>query len=77
MTGPDNSTTSSLFESLAESLDLEGRTILVSLSSGQSPNLKTALKFINQSAASQNPDFRDEAIFNESQVSKRRSLLMS
>lgn len=28
MTGPDNSTTSSLFESLAESLDLEGRTIL-------------------------------------------------
>lgn len=77
MTGPDNSTTTSLFESIAESLDLEDHLVLVTLSSGQSPNLKAALKCINQCAASQNLDFRDETLFNEAKVSKRRSQLMS
>lgn len=69
--------TVSLLESIMESANLEGRTIMVTLSSGQSPNLKTALKYINQGAASQNFDPQDDTIFDEAKVSKHRSQLMS
>lgn len=77
MTGPDNSTTVSLFESIAEIANLESRTVLVIMNSGQSPNLKTALKYINQRAASRNLDSQDDAIFDDAKVSKRCSQLMS
>ena len=77
MTGPDNSTTVSLFESIAEIANLEVRTVLVTLSSGQSPNLKTTLKYINQRATSQNLDSQDDAIFDEAKVSNSRSQSMS
>ena len=77
MTGPDSSTTVSFFGSIAESANLEARTVLVTLSSAQSPNLKTALKYINQSATSQNLDSQDDAILDESKVSDRRSQLLS
>ena len=70
MTGPDNSKIASLFESIAESANLEGRTVFVGLSSGRSPNLKTALKYINQRATSQNLDSQDDAVFNDAKVSK-------
>lgn len=70
MTGPDNSTIASLFESIAENANLEGRIVFVPLSSGQSPNLKTALKYINQRATSQNLDSQDDAVFNDAKVSK-------
>ena len=72
MTGPDNSTIASLFEYIAESANLEGRTVFVALSSGQSPNLKTALKYINQRATSQNLDSQDDAVLNDAKVSKFR-----
>ena len=77
MTGLDSSTTVSLFESIAESANSEGRTVWVALSSGQSPNLKTVLKYINQRATSQSLDSHDDAIFEESKVSKRCSPLTS
>ena len=73
MTGLDSSTTASLFESIAESANPEGRNVWVALNSGQSPNLKTVLKYINQRAASRNLDSQDDAIFEESKVSKRYS----
>ena len=71
MTGPDNSTIKSLFESIAKIANLEGRTLFVALSSGQSPNLKTALKYINQRATSRNLESQDDAVFNDAKVSKR------
>lgn len=71
MTGPDNSTIVSLFESIAKKANIEGRTLFVTLSSGQSPNLKTALKYLNQRATSQNLDSQDDALFNNAKVSKR------
>ena len=70
MTGPDSSATVALFESIADSASLESRTVLVTLSSAQSPNLKTALKYINQSATSQNFDSQGDADPDESKVSK-------
>ncbi len=73
MTGADSSKTVSLFESIAETANLESRTLLVTLSSGQSPNLKTALKYINQRATSQNLDLQDDVIFDDVKVSKRCS----
>ncbi len=77
MTGPESSASVSLFGSIAESANLEGRTILIPLSSGQSSNLKTALKYINQCALSQNIDSSDDSILVESRVSKCRWQLMS
>lgn len=73
MTGADNSKTVSLFGSIAETANLESRTLLVTLSSGQSPNLKTALKYINQRATSQNLDSQDDVIFDDVKVSRRCS----
>ena len=70
MTGPDSSTTLSLFESIADVVNRESRTVLVTLSSAQSPNLKAALNFINQHATSQNLDSDDDALFDESRVSE-------
>ena len=70
MSGPDSGTTVSLFESIADSASNESRTVLVTLNSGQSPNLKTALKYINQRATSQNLDSQDDTDFEESKVSK-------
>ena len=70
MTGPDSSAIVSLFESIADSASLEHRTVLVTLSSGQSPNLKIALKYINQCATSQNLDSQDDADPDELKVSK-------
>ena len=70
MTGPDSSATVPLFESIEESASLESRSLLVTLSSGQSPNLKTALKYINQFATSQKLDSRDDADPDELKVSK-------
>ena len=70
MTGPDSSTTVPLFESIADDASLESRTVLVTLSSGQSPNLKTALKYINQCATSQNLDSEDDSGPDETKVSK-------
>ncbi|CAD6583165.1 MAG: hypothetical protein ASARMPREDX12_001195 [Alectoria sarmentosa] len=71
VTGPDNSTTVSLFESIAEIANLEVRTIWVTLSSGQSPNLKTTLKYINQRATSRNLDSQDDAILDEANDGRR------
>ena len=73
MTGADNSTTVPLFESIAECANLESRTLLVTLNSEQSPNLKTALKYINQRATSRNLDSQDEITFDDVKVSKRCS----
>ena len=61
--------TVSLFDSIARSANLQCRTISVVLSSEQSPNLKTAIKCINQRATSQNPDPEDEAPVDENKVS--------
>ena len=77
MTGLDRSTPVSLFESIAETANFEGCTIGVILSSGQSPNLKSALKYINQRATSSSLDSQDDAIFEESKVSKCRLPLIS
>ena len=77
MTGLDSSVTISLFDSIAESVNLEGRTAWVALSSGQSPNLKTALKYVNQRATSRSLDSQDDAVFEESKVRKWRSPLTS
>lgn len=70
MTGPDSSTTLSLFESIADVVNRESRTVLVTLSSAQSSNLKTALNYINQRATSQDLDSDDNTLFNESRVSE-------
>lgn len=70
MTGPNSSTTLSLFESIADVVNRESRTVSVTLSSAQSPNLKTALNYINQRATSQNLDSDDDTLFNESRVSE-------
>lgn len=61
--------TVSLFDSIARSVNLQCRTILVVLSSEQSPNLKNAIKCINQRATSRNPDPEDEASVDEARVS--------
>lgn len=76
MTGADSSTTISLFDTIAESANFESRIVLVTLSSGQSPNLKTALKYINQHVACQTLDSEDDALFDEVKVSNGRSQLM-
>ena len=47
VTGPDNGTTA-YFPSIAERVNLEQRSVLIGLDSGQSPNLKTVLRCINQ-----------------------------
>ena len=61
--------TVSLFDSIARSANLQCRTILVVLSSEQSPNLKSAIKYINQRATSRNPEPEDEAPVDEHKVS--------
>lgn len=71
VTGPDDSVTASLFDSIAESANLECRTVLVTLSSGQSPNLKTVLKYINQRATSQKLDSQNDALFDEAKDGRR------
>lgn len=56
VSGPESSNSSALFESLEETVNLQERVIMITVSSGQSPNLKTVLKHINQHATNQAPD---------------------
>ncbi|KAM0799315.1 origin recognition complex subunit 3 N-terminus-domain-containing protein [Usnea florida] len=70
-TGPDKSMTVSLFDSIARNANLQCRTALVVLSSEQSPNLKTAIKCINQRATSRNPDPEDDAPIDENKNGRR------
>ena len=62
MQGPENSASVSLFDSLAENLSNLDDFLCITLTSGQSPNLKTVLRYINQAATSQT-DASDEANF--------------
>ena len=61
--------TVSLFDSIARNANLQCRTVSVVLSSEQSPNLKTAIKCINQRATSRNSDLENDAPDDENKVS--------
>ena len=51
--GPGSGASLDLFESIMETVNVRERAILINLSSGQCPNLKTVLKYMNQHATSQ------------------------
>jgi len=68
VSGPDSSGSSELFESIGKSVNAQERAISIALSSGQSPNLKTILKYINQHATSQTMALDEETAMNGSKV---------
>jgi len=68
VSGPDNSSSSDIFNSIGGSVNVHKRAISITLSSGQSPNLKTVLKYINQYATSQAMALDEETVMNGAKV---------
>ena len=68
MSGPDNGTTTKLFASIMQSVNVQHRTILITLSSGQGSNLKTVLKNMNQHARNQTLENDEETVIDGAEV---------
>lgn len=69
--GPSNSAALH-FQSVVDRINVEERAVLVELSSGQCPNLKTTLKYINQHITSQVVENDEEIILNGKRVASPR-----
>ncbi|KAK0515982.1 hypothetical protein JMJ35_002016 [Cladonia borealis] len=64
VSGPNNGSSAKLFESIMQRVHVRHRAILVALSSGQSPNLKTVLKYINQHARTQTLESDEDTVID-------------
>ena len=68
MSGPNNGASARLFASIMQIVNVQHRAILIALSSGQSPNLKTVLKYINQHARSQMLENDEDTVIDGAEV---------
>ena len=58
-----------LFDAIAENIKCDENTIVVTVDSTQMFNLKSVLRYINQSGTSRNPDTADEEFIPSRKVS--------
>lgn len=75
VSGPDNGTSAKLFASIMQSVNVQHRAILISLSSGQGSNLKTVLKYMNQHARNQTLGNDEETVIDGAEVWRSRRYL--
>ena len=68
VSGPDNGTSTKLFASIMQSVNIQHRAILISLSSGQGSNLKAVLKYMNQHAKTRTLDNDEDAVIDGADV---------
>lgn len=72
VSGPDNGTSAKLFASIMQSINVQHRAILITLSSGLGSNLKTVLKYMNQHARSQPLDNDEDTVLDGAEVWLKR-----
>ena len=67
MQGPENSTFTGLYDVLCKDLTDVEHTMCIRLTAGQSPNLKTVLRYVNQTGT-----FRGDELENENNTTNSR-----